>query len=185
MKASKIARLFGALVFLTLCSCEERSSDGLAIDARYFPGCDVDGNQIIQVDLEFLNNSSNPIDIYFPPAWGLYGGLKFLAFDENKKPLKLLNYYHGMPTPIDITDYEDVTWRIPPKGHVLLTKIEPIYDEYKDPNAIQYAKVQYWSPIPVGVFRSKSDFWNRKKPIESEYSKVHLLTCHDFPRTAG
>ena len=126
----------------------------------------------------FTNASEHIISLYFPPEWGTYGGLKFHAYDQNKAPLNTLNHYHGMGLPVDDSDYETLTWRLLPGNHVLLSKIEKIYEEYKNPEKMRFARIEYFSPIPKGIFSNKEYFGNNVEPVSSTIANIKVTTCN-------
>lgn len=162
-----------------LCACTVRPSgdDGeLGLNADFYPGCDSDGKRIIQVDMRVTNSSRQNVDILFPPDWGPYGGLEFLAFDKDKKPLTVGNHYHGMMLPVEDSDYSNLTWTLRPGRHVLFSINESIQEEYKNHADVRYVKLRYFPSLYSSVFSNKPDLW-RGKAIESRLRKVRMIEC--------
>lgn len=178
--------VLGLLMIPLVSSCGKSSmpaateSAGLRIESELFAGCDRDGESVVQVDLKFVNVSQRPLEIYFPPNWGLYGGLRFVAYDQEQEPLKLRNLLHGIPLPISDDDYRKVTWHIPKGGHVLLTKVERIDEEFSKSDSLAYANVEYFSPLPADLFKSQALFW-RGKRIASELRPIKAKSCNESP----
>jgi hypothetical protein len=185
-----LAHVAAVAVLLLCSSCArgpaetlERSSD-LRLDVSLSSECNDEGKVVIKTDLMFTNTTDQPLDIYFPPKWGRYGGLSFLAYDEDNVPLDLLNLFHGIPLPVAEESYKKVTTRLLPHHHVILTTPEPIGEEYRHPERMRYAEVVYFSPLPSSLFASQPHFW-RGGRLVTERVPISVKPCVVQESTPG